>query len=191
LVILLVGCFERSPGTDRAPLDAGAVVTLRPTQPAHGAVVTRRRPLVRWTASQPSRSWSVEFCGDLRCRRILQRASASLPSASPPADLPTGLVYWRVSDPTHADAASPVRWFYVPHGAAYGAPPGPGSVASPAQFDADADGLAETLDPDGTLRHASDGAVVARLAREGIESLTCLSGYHPSWAAHTYLHADS
>jgi hypothetical protein len=171
LVLLLAGCFERRPGSDRAPLDAGAAVTLRPTQPAHGAVVTRRRPLVRWTASRPSRSWSVEFCEDPRCRRVLQRASASEPAAAPPADLPTGLVFWRVSDPTLADVSSPVRWFFVPHGAAQGAPPGPGSVASPAQFDADADGLAETLDPDGTLRHALDGAVVARLARDGIESV--------------------
>ena len=171
LVLLLAGCFERRPGSDRAPLDAGAAVTLRPTQPAHGAVVTRRRPLVRWTASHAARSWSVEFCEDLRCRRVLQRASASEPAAAPPADLPTGLVFWRVSDPTLADVTSPVRWFFVPQGAAQGAPPGPGSVASPAQFDADADGLAETLDPDGTLRHASDGAVVARLARDGIESI--------------------
>ena len=68
LVCLSGACFERKAGTDRAPRsDAGAVVALRLVQPAHGAVVTRRRPVVRWRAGVSSPGWAVEFCADARC----------------------------------------------------------------------------------------------------------------------------
>lgn len=174
LACLGPGCFERRPGTDRAPRsDAGAAVDLRLVQPAHGAVVTRRRPVVRWRAGVSSPGWSVEFCTDARCARVLQRETTAALTAAPSTDLPLGLVFWRVSDPTRMGVASPVRWFRVPPGAPSGAGPGYGSVASTAQLDADGDGRAETLDADGTLR-PGDGAegsttVVARLDRADVD----------------------
>jgi len=174
LVWLSGACFERRPGSDRAPrADAGAVVALRLVQPAHGAVVTRRRPVVRWRAGVSSPGWAVEFCADARCARVLQRETSAAFTASPSTDLSPGLVFWRVSDPTRVGVASPVRWFRVPPGAPAGAAPGYGSVASTAQLDADGDGRAETLDADGTLRPGdrAEGAttVVARLDRADVD----------------------
>jgi hypothetical protein len=174
LVWLCLGCFERRPGSDRAPRsDAGAAVELRLVQPAHGAVVTRRRPLVRWRAGVGSPGWAVDFCADARCARVLQRETTAALTAAPSMDLPVGLVFWRVSDPTRVGVASPVRWFRVPPGAPPGAAPGYGSVASAAQLDADGDGRAEILYADGALR-PGDGAegsatVIARLGRAGVD----------------------
>lgn len=161
---LTPSCFARKPGDDRLSRDAGAVVDLRLVQPPHGATVTHRRPIVRWRSSVPSSAWSVEFCADLRCERVLQRTSADGLTAAPPDDLPTGLVFWRVSDPTRVGVASTVRWFSVPRGLRSGAPAGSGALLSPTQFDADADGHAELLDSDGNL-HRTDAtaSVVGRI----------------------------
>jgi hypothetical protein len=145
---------------------------LRLVQPAHGAVVTRRRPTVRWRSAVGSPGWLVEFCADARCERVLQRESTAGWTVAPSADLPTGLVFWRVSDPTRLGVRSAARWFHVPQGAPAGAAPGGGSVASLGQFDADCDGRAELLGVDGTLRGMdATGAGVARIARDGVESM--------------------
>jgi len=174
LVCLGPGCFERRPGTDRAPRsDAGAAVDLRLVHPPHGAVVTRRRPVVRWRAGVASPGWAVEFCADARCARVLQRETTAALTAAPSMDLPVGLVFWRVSDPTRVGVASPVRWFRVPPGAPAGAAPGYGSVASTAQIDGDGDGRAELLDADGALRPGDSAdaptAVLGRLDRAGVD----------------------
>ncbi len=174
LADLGAGCFERRPGTDRAPRsDAGAAVDLRLVQPAHGAVVTRRRPVVRWRSGVGSPGWSVEFCADARCARVLQRETTTALTAAPSMDLPVGLVFWRVSDPTRVGVASPVRWFRVPPGAPAGAAPGYGSVASTAQIDSDGDGHAELLGADGALRPGDSAGVpttvLAHLDRAGVD----------------------
>lgn len=174
LVCLLGACFDRKPGTDRVPVaDAGTAVELRLVQPAHGAVVMRRRPVVRWRASVASPAWRVEFCADIRCERVLQSVSTADTTTAASGDLPTGLVFWRVLDPTRVGVASTMRWFHVPRGAPAGAPPGYGAVLSWAQYDANADGRAEFLDVDGTLRPGDSlepvTEVIARIARNGAE----------------------
>lgn len=172
LSLATTACFSRKPGDDRLPRDAGAVAELRLVQPAHGAVVTRRRPVVRWRSSVASLAWSVEFCADIRCERVLQQATTAEVTVAPAADLPTGLVFWRVTDPTRVGVASTMRWFNVPRGLPSGAPPTTGALTSPTQFDGDADGRVESLDADGTLRRLDDGAsVVARLARTDVTHL--------------------
>ena len=174
LVCLLGACFDRKAGTDRAPLaDAGVAVELRLVQPAHGAVVMRRRPVVRWRAAVASPAWRVDFCADLRCERVLQSVTTADTTAAASADLPTGLVFWRVLDPTRVGVASTMRWFHVPRGVPAGAPPGSGAVVSWAQYDANADGHAEFLDVDGTLRPGDSPEpateLIARIARHGAE----------------------
>lgn len=175
LVCALSGaCFERRPGADRAPRsDAGGSADLRLAQPPHGAVVMRRRPVVRWRASVSSPSWRVDFCADLRCERALHSVTTADTFAAASADLPTGLVFWRVSDPTRVGVASTMRWFHVPHGAPVGAAPGYGAVASTGQYDANGDGRGEFLEADGTLRPGDSPEppteVIARIARNGAE----------------------
>jgi hypothetical protein len=60
-------------------------------------MVTSRRPRFRWTfdggGDAPA---ELEICADRACTRVLARIGATGTSAVPPADLPPGVVYWRV-----------------------------------------------------------------------------------------------
>ena len=60
-------------------------------------MVTTRRPGLRWTLDGAAPAPAVvEMCADRACRSVLATVRASGTSATPDADLPPGVVYWRV-----------------------------------------------------------------------------------------------
>jgi hypothetical protein len=60
-------------------------------------MVTTRRPELRWTleGADPAPT-VVEMCADRACRSVIATVQTSETSATPDADLPPGVVYWRV-----------------------------------------------------------------------------------------------
>lgn len=117
LVIALCACAERLPPDDCVPrlLDTPSGV-LRPLSPMTAAVVSARRPIVRWLRRDvpADRCVRVEFCRDRDCRQAISHTDLVGDRAAPPQDLPPGVVFWRVRG---EGAVSPTWYFYVLRGA--------------------------------------------------------------------------
>jgi hypothetical protein len=68
--------------------------------PMSTSAVTSRRPLLRWVLPSGGSSVGVDLCSDRSCVHSIQTAvavDASGTSGAPMADLPQGVVYWRVN----------------------------------------------------------------------------------------------
>jgi hypothetical protein len=58
--------------------------------------LTSRRPTFRWELGGKTDGASIDVCADRACTRVLTSLSASGDTASPSADLPTGIVFWHL-----------------------------------------------------------------------------------------------
>ncbi len=109
--------------------------------PLSTSMVTTRRPELRWTLDDADPAPAVvEMCADRACHSVLATVRTSGTSVTPDADLPPGVVYWRVrvSSGDELGSASSATWeVNVPK---RGAPVGTswGTV-----LDVDGDGLAD------------------------------------------------
>jgi hypothetical protein len=89
----MTGC-SASPGSSSG--STGDIPAPRPLGPPGLSFSTSRLPLFRWDLAGGSDGARVEVCLDRACDRIAATFDAAGSSASPPNDLPTGLVYWRL-----------------------------------------------------------------------------------------------
>jgi len=77
---------------DRAPADVPAPRLLAPLSTA---TVTSRRPTLRWMLPSGGDGVRVQICADRACAKTLTTIDSSENSGLPPADLPSGVVFWR------------------------------------------------------------------------------------------------
>ncbi len=68
----------------------------RPIAPLSTATVTSRRPTLRWALASGTDGARVEVCSDRACTAILASMDIRGTSAIPDAELPTGVVFWRL-----------------------------------------------------------------------------------------------
>lgn len=121
------------PTTDRpvvdvapdVPVDVPPVVPPpRPIAPLSTATVTSRRPELRWSPAPGTDSTRVQLCLDRACSREITTFEATGDRGAPAADLPRGVVYWRLYGRAGArlgTAAGPTWQFTVGPRSATGA----------------------------------------------------------------------
>lgn len=95
--------------------------------PPTGRSVRAVRPMFRWTNRIPG-PYTIRWCSDRDCARVIEQANTNEASARPSSDLPTGSVFWRVSTDSGARGATSVAFVGLrslsvsrPHGAIGGA----------------------------------------------------------------------
>ena len=82
---------------DVATADANADARApRPIAPLSTATVTARRPTLRWALAAGTDGARVEICRDRACTILITSFDAAGPSGAPAADLPAGVVFWRL-----------------------------------------------------------------------------------------------
>ena len=84
-------------GSDATAAD-GAVANVpapRLLAPLSTATVTSRRPTLRWSLPAGADGVHLQICGDRACSKVLATIDSSGSSGQPPADLPSGVVFWR------------------------------------------------------------------------------------------------
>jgi hypothetical protein len=78
--------------TDAISSDVG---TPRLIAPMSTAVVTSKRPTLRWVSPAGAVSVHLDLCRDRPCATVLATLDVSAESAAPAVDLPAGVVFWR------------------------------------------------------------------------------------------------
>ncbi|MBN1772102.1 MAG: VCBS repeat-containing protein [Deltaproteobacteria bacterium] len=98
---------------DRPALDGACVDRApRPISPMPGAGVTTRRPLLRWaTPGDEAAPVQLQFCRDRACASVIASIENPADVATPPSELPPGVVFWRVQA---GACVGPTWWFSVP-----------------------------------------------------------------------------
>lgn len=124
---------------------AADVAAPRPIAPISVSFATSRRPAFRWAVADGSDGARVEVCADRACTRVVAAFDGAGDHASPPVDLPSGVVFWRLRGTARGaagDAASVVWEFVVPARSA--------AIATSwgAMFDANGDGFGDVAAAD-------------------------------------------
>jgi hypothetical protein len=70
--------------------------TPRPIAPLSTAIVTSRRPTLRWSLASGTDGVTVEICRDRACTVSVTTFSASGSYGAPTMDLPAGVLFWRL-----------------------------------------------------------------------------------------------
>lgn len=68
----------------------------RPIAPLSTSTATSRRPTFRWDLGPHNEGAHIEICADRACTSVVETVVASGSSGQPSADLPSGVVYWRL-----------------------------------------------------------------------------------------------
>jgi hypothetical protein len=108
--------------------------------PLTSALVTSRRPRLRWSLAAATDGAVVELCADRACATVLGSYEVTGSSTSPTVDLPPGVVFWRARGRAGATAgttASPVWSFLV------GVRSAPVDTSWGTAFDPDGDGRSD------------------------------------------------
>lgn len=132
--------FTCAPGFSRVIGVCTAIAPPRPIAPLSTSTVTSRRPTLRWELAARTDGARVELCADRGCSSVLATFDASGTSGRPAADLPVGVVFWRLvgrEGATIGTALSPVWEFFV------GARSAPVDTSSGTVLDVNGDGFAD------------------------------------------------
>lgn len=73
-----------------------SIDTPRPVEPLSTSIVTSRRPTLRWQLAPGTDGAHVELCVDRPCASVIETIDATGSSVRPTADLPAGVVFWRL-----------------------------------------------------------------------------------------------
>jgi len=148
VVALAAACSHGSPSTPPA-VDAGPdaeastppdVAAPRPVSPVSVSFLTSRHPTLQWQLPPGADSARVDVCADRACSHVLTSFDAAGAEGAPPADLPTGVVFWRLHGVVSgaAGTATSATWeLVVPAASA------PRSTAWGAMLDANGDGFGD------------------------------------------------
>jgi hypothetical protein len=88
----------------------------RPIAPLSTATATSRRPTFRWELRATTDGARIQVCADRACASVIEQIDVTGTSAAPTADLPPGVVFWRLFGRMGTDVgaeASPVWQLYV------------------------------------------------------------------------------
>ncbi len=114
----------------------------RPIAPASTSRVTTRRPRLEWELAPGTDGARVELCADRACASVIATLEVTGTVAAPSADLPAGVVYFRLFGRAGAitgAATSPTWSFTVPARSA------PRDAAWGTTFDVNGDGYADLV----------------------------------------------
>lgn len=147
LVAATGACGSSSQGS---VADAGEEVSTdvaapRPLTPASASFSTSRQPVFRWKLGEGSSGARVEVCAERACTRIVTTFDVQGSSGSPGADLPPGVIFWRLRgmDGTRVGSSTSVTWeLTVRPGTA------PVSLTWGAMSDANGDGYGDVVAAD-------------------------------------------
>jgi hypothetical protein len=90
-----------------APPDLSNIAAPRLIAPLSTATVTSRRPLLHWLLAPGTDGAHVQICHDRACTNPVIAFDAPGTSGAPTVDLPTGVVFWRVSGRSGAMTGTP------------------------------------------------------------------------------------
>jgi hypothetical protein len=99
LAVACDGSRSTPPAEDAGPGDTGMtadVAAPRPVSPGSVSFLTSRRPTFRWQVPQGADGARVDVCADRACASPLTSFDAPGDHGAPPADLPPGIVFWRL-----------------------------------------------------------------------------------------------
>ena len=108
--------FVCDPGYTRLAGMCAERAAPRPISPLSTATVSSQRPTLRWELAPRSDGARLELCEDRACASVLATIDAPGNSTRPPANLPSGVVFWRLfglADGASGTTASPTWQFYV------------------------------------------------------------------------------
>ncbi|HVY41287.1 MAG TPA: VCBS repeat-containing protein [Polyangia bacterium] len=122
------GGGEQPPPVDPAPP--------RLIAPLSASLVSTAQPRLRWALPAGTDGAAIDVCADRACSNVIATISATGETATPPAPLPAGHVFWRARGTAGgvAGAASSPTWeLFLPHRAAQPTT----ALATRADFDGD------------------------------------------------------
>ncbi|MDP3220137.1 MAG: FG-GAP-like repeat-containing protein, partial [Deltaproteobacteria bacterium] len=117
-------------------------VTPRPIAPLSTAIVTSRRPLLRWALASGTDGAAVEICRDRACTGVVTSFSVSGDRGAPTVELPAGVLFWRLRGRTSGvtDARYSPTWQFT-----VGARSAPVNASSGTVPDFNGDGFADVV----------------------------------------------
>jgi hypothetical protein len=138
------GACDRACGTSES-CTAGACVapvTPRPIAPLSTAIVTSRRPLLRWALASGTDGAAVEICRDRACTVVVTSFLVSGDRGAPTVELPAGVLFWRLRGRTSGvtDARYSPTWQFT-----VGARSAPVNASSGTVPDFNGDGFADVV----------------------------------------------
>jgi hypothetical protein len=86
---------ESGDGAPEAGIDSTAIAAPRQIAPLSTAIVSSRRPTLRWALASGTDGVRVQICQDRSCTTVVSMFDADGTSGAPPAELPPGTVFWR------------------------------------------------------------------------------------------------
>ncbi|MFO0686222.1 MAG: VCBS repeat-containing protein [Sandaracinus sp.] len=129
-------------GTDASAVDAPAFDADPPRSlaPLSTSTASTRRPTFHWELAAGTDGAHVEICSDRACATSITSFDAVGTSGAPSADLPSGVVFWRLA--SRAGSATAVRFgpvweVFVPVASS------PTDTSSGTTLDVDGDGIAD------------------------------------------------
>jgi hypothetical protein len=132
---------------DLAEFDLGPCVPVTPRllAPLSTAMVTQKKPTLRWQYGSGACTVKVDLCQDRACNQPLAvgvQLAADQASGAPTAPLPTGWVFWRVNVTGAGASLTSATWqlWVGPTGASSGV-----DSSSGATLDVNGDGYADVL----------------------------------------------
>jgi len=90
------GCGRTCPSLQSCIAGGCTATTPRPMAPLSTAIVSSRRPTLRWSLASGMDGAAVEICRDRACTSVLTTFSASGTRGAPAMDLPAGVLFWRL-----------------------------------------------------------------------------------------------
>jgi hypothetical protein len=141
------GACDRACGADeRCALGVCApLAPPRPLAPLSTATVTTARPTLRWALAPGTDGARVELCYDRACTRVVRTLDAPGAATTLAADLPVGVVYWRLSARRGERTVTPAGRTWQFH---VGVAPGPAPRVATSwgtTFDVNGDGYADLV----------------------------------------------
>jgi hypothetical protein len=97
---------------------ADCIPVPRPIAPVSTGFVTSRRPTFRWIAAAGTADSTIDLCIDRVCTTIVSSSHVVGTTFTPPTELPTGVVYWRLHPATSSTVSSATWQFTVGAGSA-------------------------------------------------------------------------
>jgi hypothetical protein len=161
-----------NPSCDAMPDVCAEIPPPRPLSPLSTAVVTSRRPTFRFLLAPGTDGAHIDICRERACTTILTGADIATGTATPPVDLPTGVLFWRLRGRTGeltGTRTSPTWQFTAARRSA------PHSTSWGTVLDVNGDGFADLAV--GSPGHAGTGvAVVYQGSATGLGNTISIGG---------------